>query len=421
MNENDLKNILQIERELDIELKELSDLIWDDIPGYTLNENKQVTGLALVKCEINNLNRIISSIRDLINLRRLNLIDNKISDILPIKDLTNLTELYLSDNNISDISSINNLISLKELWLFNNQLKDIQTLGNLKYLTELALQSNQLSDISFLKDLVNLNGLSLSGNQIKNISPCENLINLTELELFENKISNISPLKKLTFFKKLWLSDNKIDDISSIKYLTLLELLYLDDNQIIDISSLKNLNNLKQLHLKNNPIRVLPIWITSFNVDIQWNELGGEGIVFYDNPLKSPPIEILQEGKLAVQDYFRNAELQVKETLNLFTNFKKDILSEIKDIEENEHIKYEFEKIENVLTEVEKAINNKKDFNITVRNYLIEFVENISNANSRMNKIVKSVSESTKKFNKFANVYNKCAYVFDLSLFPLLF
>jgi internalin A len=133
----DLDIIKQIEKELNVELKES-----DHKKGYTLNQNGQVTGLCLKDCKIKNLNLIIYPLKNLKNLTQLVLDKNQLSDISPLKYLDNLTGLYLHNNQIRDISPLKNLGNLTELDLEKNQLSDITPLTDLKELTRLNLYDN---------------------------------------------------------------------------------------------------------------------------------------------------------------------------------------------------------------------------------------------------------------------------------------
>ena len=87
-----------------------------------------------------------------------------------IKSILNLTKLYLYGNKISDISSLSNLINLTELNLCINEISDISSLSNLTNLTKLDLGYNPISDISSLSNLTNLTKLDLLGNKISDIS-----------------------------------------------------------------------------------------------------------------------------------------------------------------------------------------------------------------------------------------------------------
>ena len=80
----DLDIIKQIEKQLNVKLEKL-DKIEFGSKGYALNQNGQVTGLGLHKCDIKNLNRIISPLKALTNLMVLNL--NVILEDLQIPQL----------------------------------------------------------------------------------------------------------------------------------------------------------------------------------------------------------------------------------------------------------------------------------------------------------------------------------------------
>jgi internalin A len=62
----------------------------------------------------------ISPLRNLVNLRELDLSENEISNLTPLENLVNLEKLNLCYNNIIDISPLENLINLKELDLVMN-------------------------------------------------------------------------------------------------------------------------------------------------------------------------------------------------------------------------------------------------------------------------------------------------------------
>jgi hypothetical protein len=219
--------------------------------GYTLNQNGQVIGLGLCDCKIVNLNRIIS----------------------PLKELTSLTQLYLPSNQLSDISPLKELINLKKLWLLQNNIQILTPLEGLINLNEISIGQNQLNDISSLKNLKELVRIDLQDNQLSNILPLKDLKNLTKLDLENNNIS--------------------------------------------DISALRDLKKLNRLELQKNPITELSPWITDFNMDIQWNERGYNEryISFYNNPLKTPPPEIVEQGKEAIKNYFAQLEEQQEDYL----------------------------------------------------------------------------------------------------------
>ena len=63
----------------------------------------------------------------------------------------NIQKLWLDSNQISDISPLKDLINIQNLWLGGNHINDISPLKDLKNIQKLWLDSNQISDISHLK------------------------------------------------------------------------------------------------------------------------------------------------------------------------------------------------------------------------------------------------------------------------------
>jgi Leucine-rich repeat (LRR) protein/GTPase SAR1 family protein len=422
---SDLDIIKQIEKTLNVKLKEVKIIEWES-QCYVLNQNGEVSALGLDDCNIINLKSIIYLLKDLkylseldlrknelenishlkelmnltslnlslnkltdisplkefVNLSSLNLSSNYLSDISPLKDLKNLTILDLGYNPLGDISLLKKLVNLSSLDLSYNHNSDISPIKELVNLSNLCLSSNQLSDISFLKDLKNLKTLDLRFNRLSNISQLEKLVNISDLDLGKNQISDISPLEKLVNLSYLTLSqnqfndisplinlpklaslhlaenniydlsqlkylkqikqlylynnkvrdisplcnlnqldwlvldDNKIEDITPLNELTELEGLLIKKNKIKDITPLKNLKKLSRLNLEENPIEVLPPWITDFNMEIKWEDNHETGFIYFlNNPLKTPPPEIVKEGKTAIRNYFEQLKLQGKDNI----------------------------------------------------------------------------------------------------------
>ncbi|RVT78714.1 TIR domain-containing protein [Flavobacterium sufflavum] len=243
--------ILELEEYYGISLTESSSSFQNN--SYSLNENHEIVGLNLSKCQISE----ISILKDLVSLTILKLGENKISDISSLENLVLLTNLNIENNKISDISILEKLKLLTNLDLGSNEISDISSLRNLTSLDSLALRNNQISDISDLANLVNLRSLNLWINEIFDISVLANLKNLTTLYLWHNKISDISSLENLKLLIILDLGFNKISDISILEHLTSITSLDLSRNNIMDISFLENLTSLTSLELSGNQISLI--------------------------------------------------------------------------------------------------------------------------------------------------------------------
>jgi len=312
------------------------DLSYNQIPDISFLSN--LTGLQTLKLRNNqisdisflsNLTRLqtlylcdneisdFSSLSNLTGLKDLSLFYNKISDISFLSNLKELKSLNLSTNKISDISFLSNLTGLQELDLCSNQISDITVLGKLDKLQTLSLNGNQIFNIRFLGNLIGLQYLNLGYNQISDFSSLSYLTGLQDLYLFFNQISDISFLSNLTGLKTLDLHDNQISDISFLTNLTGLQEFYLWNNQISDISFLSNLTGLQYLDLKNNQLKEIPPSIFQLNMEINMEEYGGSGkLCLYGNPIESPPLEILKQGKQSVLDWFAAKEKGELENLN---------------------------------------------------------------------------------------------------------
>jgi small GTP-binding protein len=139
---------------------------------------------------------------------------------------------------------------------------------------------------------------------------------LEKLVLAVNQISDISSLKELKGLTILNLAANQINDISILRELKELTDLNLSGNQISDISILKELKNLKILFLQKNKITHMPAEFLDLGLEIKWNYDGkDDGIYLEDNPLESPPVEIIKKGNEAIRQYFKSLEGE-KQALN---------------------------------------------------------------------------------------------------------
>ena len=203
-------------------------------------------------------------LKELKQLSELSIVASKIDEISLLANLKKLTKLELADNKISNIAPIKELKQLTEISFDYNRIRDLSPLKELKNLTGLRLDSNGISDISLLKELRQLSSLSLAYNEISDVGPLKELKNLTKLNLGYNKISNINPLKEL--------------------------------------------RQLSNLHLVCNKISELPSWITNFNISRTSTTITYPIMSLEENPIQSPPPEVIQQGKEALQIYFYKRE-----------------------------------------------------------------------------------------------------------------
>ncbi len=114
-----------------------------------------------------------------------------------LKVLTGLKTLICSgifDWHFKDLNFFSKLVNLKTLNLSNNRICQIQGLETLTQLEKLDLNNNRISEIKSITGLNQLRHLYISDNQIKDISGIEKLIRLEHLNIFRNQIKDITPL-----------------------------------------------------------------------------------------------------------------------------------------------------------------------------------------------------------------------------------
>jgi len=245
-------------------------------------------------------------------------ISSKSLNIIPVEifELKNLTHLNLQSNSLKDISGLEHFKKLIDLTLYDNEIVDISVLSELKNLNYLNIGSNNLTKISSLAKLKKLVVLQLYSNVIKDISPLSHLTNIEHLNLHSNQLTDISPLYELTTLIFLRLSHNNITNLSPIANLKSLKELYLTKNEISDITPLSELKLLRRLTLMHNPIKKIPFELTNLGLKITWedNYSPDDGtILFYDNPLVSPPVEIVKQGEKAIVDWFNANKKRLNE------------------------------------------------------------------------------------------------------------
>ena len=92
---------------------------------------------------------------------------------------------------------------------------------------------------------------------------------------------------------------------------------------------------------------------------------------------------------------------------------------EIEDEKEKKRIANELNKTEKAFEELEKAAeNDKKEIDAGTKSRLQDFIDNLADKNSRINKALKFVSNGTKKMQKLARLYNNFAPFFILPSVP---
>ena len=193
-----------------------------------------------------------------------------------VRDMRQLTELKVQNTGIENLDGLEHAVNLRRLWIGSNSLSDLSPISHCSKLEDLGISDCGISDISALQGLVNLLRVNIGGNSIHDLQPLKSLINLEHLLIYQNPISDITPLVNLQKLKRLWAWNCQISDISTLKHLAGLTELNLAGNKIVDISPLFNLTLITRLFLNHN--RIADIVPLASLTRLKWLEIQNNNI-----------------------------------------------------------------------------------------------------------------------------------------------
>ncbi|MEL7002040.1 MAG: leucine-rich repeat domain-containing protein, partial [Bacteroidota bacterium] len=284
LNSNKIRNVSSLSG-----LTELQTLKLRNNEITDVNSLSKLTSLETIDLGINQI-KDLSILSGMTKLKDLDLHWNRVADFTILSSLTTLESLELSVNEITDLNFLSNLIHLKSLNIHDNQIENTSFLSNLHNLESLHMSSDEIEDIGFLSRLRKLRTFSLGSKRITDFRPLGKMSHLRRLSLMNCDLTEIDFLFDLTSLSHLDLRINRITDVSPLSSLTQLHTLLLNDNNITDVSPLS-------LLLKTN------IKSISF-------ERHADGLNLTNNPISTPPIEILSQGRQVTLDWFKQVEEQ---------------------------------------------------------------------------------------------------------------
>ena len=166
--------------------------------------------------------------KEIESLKEINMRDKQGNPILEASSLKETADFkFVQTRGIKTLVGLENAINLEKLDLAENEVSDLSPISKLTKLTKLSLFRNRISDLKPISELTNLEYLDLYANKLVDISPLEKLVNLKHLDLHNNNDQTGDPVHPTV--------SGGIKDISVVKNLTKLELLSLGSNNISDI------------------------------------------------------------------------------------------------------------------------------------------------------------------------------------------
>lgn len=234
-----------------------------------------------------------------------------------------------------EASPLENLTQLRQLWLgtanceYESDLKDISCLEKLLQLESLTLDGTKVADLSVLKNLKNLRTLDIARTQVTGLEPLSGLRSLRSLYLCDTDVADLSPLAKLNSLRVLDISNTPVGDLTPLRSHRKLYWLNISGSAVTDLSSLP-LDSIETLVvgalsslasilpiLEHYPFEVEDAASVPPFVDIQ-DETGrcnitgrSERTIICDfSCLVDPPLEVVQQGRLAILNYYAERQAQ---------------------------------------------------------------------------------------------------------------
>ena len=166
------------------------------------------------------------------NLVRLQLNYNRLHslDWLATHHAAHLESFAAAHNTIEDLGAIRQLDELRELNVRGNAIGDLGPVFELVNLEYLDAGGNQVDDVTGIERLADLRRLFIDGNRLKRIDEFAGLSKLEELDLADNPLQSVEPLAGLTHLERLGLERTGIEDLDVVLNLGDLEMLRVAGN-----------------------------------------------------------------------------------------------------------------------------------------------------------------------------------------------
>jgi internalin A len=192
----------------------------------------------------------------------------------------------------------NILMELSPIFKGLRRLKKLVAGGNWRNKRSENWSRWSISDISNLSVLHNLRELNISNNAVSDLTPLGELGDLQLLQMNNNCVEDLRPLSHLTNLRFLFASNNNIQNVEPIARLKL-DALDLHSNRISDLRPLRSLIN---------------------KIGIHFSSWGVNTITIKNNPLTTPPADIVVQGEKSVLNYFQQLDAEERVKLDAYEN-----------------------------------------------------------------------------------------------------
>ncbi len=209
--------------------------------------------------------RNISSIANLRELAKLDIMYTPVSDLAPLRNLKSLKSLFLVGTKVASLSPLIGLDGLRELTIDGSSSSELYKLSK-SHITTLSIISYRYAvNTAYLGDLPTLNSLEIMASNKLDLNPLAKLERLSKLSILGTSVSwkNLNPsvqvegqvaIGRLRALKILVLAHIAVRDISFLSKLSELKELTMNWLPVADIRPIENLKGLQKVNLVGDPV-----------------------------------------------------------------------------------------------------------------------------------------------------------------------
>lgn len=225
---------------------------------YDMNEidNKLKLITQKQRVDLSGINEIISlePLCELSDLVWLDVSGTSVEDLSPVRNLNKLEVLRANSTLVEDLSALKYNLLLKELEVSNTGVEDLSVLAALRNLEKLNVANTSVSRLTHLKNCPDLTTLNLSGSRINNIGVLQDLVTLKNVDISNTVVRDLSPLANLKDLQSLNISGAAVSNLEALSELDNLRELYCSNTAIRDLSPLKSHRRLSKIYCDHTNI-----------------------------------------------------------------------------------------------------------------------------------------------------------------------
>lgn len=177
-------------------------------------------------------------------------------DMTGIEQFVNLSRLQVYADSISNTEKISELTEMIMLTMEVNELPDMKFLKEIPQLYFLIMKvgGEEVEDLTFLSELKTLQGFEMYETHIKSLKGLGECPKLEQIALYECPLLDYSELEKTTLVYDLDAIGCGIKDVEFVKNYTQLQFLDIHNNEITDLSPLADMAYLETVYAAENPL-----------------------------------------------------------------------------------------------------------------------------------------------------------------------